>query len=92
MIFSTAKKSCPRHEIIKIKGKASKKRSYYSSNRSSIEPDSNSSLSSYSDREELINPTEHKKIYKLDHIVTDNIKKIRINIMTPLNMSRLIIN
>ena len=85
MIFRIYKKSsscCELKKINKIQAKASKKRSYYSSNSSSIKSGYDSSFYIDSDWDEEIQTTERKEINKLDHVVTDNIKK-RINIMTP---------
>ena len=66
---------CKLKKINSIKAKYSKKRSYSISNISISDSDYDSSLSSDSDLEEKIHPTECKEINKLYHVVTDNIKK-----------------
>ena len=76
MLYSITKKSGSRRElnkIKKIKAKDSKKLIYSSSDSLSSYLDS--PLYSDSEWDEPIQPTEHKEINKLYHLVTDNIKK-----------------
>ena len=78
IIFIIVNNSVSRRELNKIKNiraKASKKGSYYISNISISDLDSESSLSRDSDWEEKWQPTEFKYINKLYHIVNYNIKK-----------------
>ena len=81
-----ANSSGSRHElkkIKKIKSKSYKKCSYSSIDSSISDSDSYYSLSSYSQWYKRRQPTEHKEINKLDIVVSDNINKMEINIMTP---------
>ena len=69
-----AKRSVSRRELKKIKkirAKASRKYGSSSSDRSIS--DSDSSLSSDSERDKIRHPSERKETDKLDHIVTNNI-------------------
>ena len=78
MLYSISKKSGSRRELNNIKNirsKASKKRSYSSSNSSRSGLYYDSSLSIDSDLDEDWQPTERKKINGLDYVVTDNIRK-----------------
>ena len=77
MLYSIAKKSGSRHEIKeieKIPGKASKKRPKYSSNYSSDDSDSNSSLAINISRDTYRRPDVSKEMNKLDQLVTKNLK------------------
>ena len=78
MLFSIAKKyrSCRELEKINnIKAKFSKKLCDDSSNSSSDELDSDSLLSSDIDWDKHRQPTGSKEINRLDHTLTNNIKK-----------------
>ena len=81
MLFSMAKQSDSRQELKKIKAKVSKKCSYYISDKYISDSYSDSPLSSDSESDKIIQPAESNKINKLDHLVTNNIKK-KINVMT----------
>ena len=77
IIYSIAKKSILSHElknINKIRDNSSKKRYDYSSNSSSEESYSESSLSRDMDCDKQSRPYGRKEINRLDHSVTDNIK------------------
>ena len=74
-IFKHFGSHCELNKIKNIRSKVSRKRSYSISGSSSSVLDSDQSLSVDSDQEEKRQPTENKEINKLDHVVTDNIKK-----------------
>ena len=78
MLFSITKKSRSRFElknINNVREKASKKRCDSISNYSSDELDSDSLLSSDIDCDKHRQPTGSKEINRLDHTLTNNIKK-----------------
>ena len=77
VLFSIAKKSGSRRDIKKIKkidAKSSRKRCNSSSNSSSDELDSNSSLSSDSEWDTYRRSYGRKEMNRFDHVVIYNIK------------------